>query len=514
MHDFSVHEDFWTGRRGSMEKSNWVYGNKISDEGYRDAVNSKAKYIKKFGDDSKADYPVVIEPNPYIGYSLGVQNILVGDLAQNVHHNPDEEQTKEFDKEKGVVIGNVSMGYGSCRTAMAMASAAYSMGYTPYWMDLNSYGETVCTKMIGAQGESGARGFGLSKNKILDRFGLDSLNYDSAKELDANAISQKNAELMAPVYRNVPKELPVIATHAWAAQAAIHAGMKRVVNAIPDNCPMAVHLSEDSVHTVQTQQAYQGYRILNGMRKNEINLPIPAESLVCTGHYVDDGLVANIEADCKARIRRKDAAKPLRFLLSLDAAGTKKDTFAEIIRNALPFVRENRAALYINVGTGRNVWDELQQEFPEMKEYCTEHFDWMDTEFFADFALDESQEITGIHAFGYENIFQAVYCTNLLMRSCDVLVTRPDELSFYPVPKIFLKHEGKQETGNALHSAEMGDGTLECQDNLHVVQMLKLFIKDDRLLQDMCENIMKNKTFGLYDGAYRAVELALGIKKQ
>jgi hypothetical protein len=99
------------------------------------------------------------------------------------------------------------------------------------------------------------------------------------------------------------------------------------------------------------------------------------------------------------------------------------------------------------------------------------------------------------------------------MRSCDVLVTRPDELSFYPVPKLFLKHEGKQESGNAVHSAQMGDGTLECQDNLHVVQMIKLFIKDEKLLPYMCENVIRNKAIGLYDGAYRTVELAMGLKK-
>ena len=43
-----------------------------------------------------------------------------------------------------------------------------------------------------------------------------------------------------------------------AAQAALHAGMKYVVNAIPDNWQMALHLAEGSIHTVQTHYAYQG----------------------------------------------------------------------------------------------------------------------------------------------------------------------------------------------------------------------------------------------------------------
>ena len=51
-----------------------------------------------------------------------------------------------FDTEKGIIVGNIRMGFGHYRISMAMASAAKAMGYTPYWMDLNSYGETTCTK--------------------------------------------------------------------------------------------------------------------------------------------------------------------------------------------------------------------------------------------------------------------------------------------------------------------------------------------------------------------------------
>lgn len=61
------------------------------------------------------------------------------------------------------------------------------------------------------------------------------MNYEGFRALSYNAADQKNAELMAPVYRNVPKDIPVIGTHVWPAQAAVHAGMKYVVNAIPDN---------------------------------------------------------------------------------------------------------------------------------------------------------------------------------------------------------------------------------------------------------------------------------------
>ena len=97
--------------------------------------------------------------------------------------------------------------------------------------------------------------------------------------------------------------------------------------------------------------------------------------------------------------------------------------------------------------------------------------------------------------------------------SVDVLVTKPSELAFYPVPKLFIKRVGKHEMWGAIHSAEIGDGTLECRDIPHTLQMIDLFLKEDGLLFDMCDNIVKNKSIGIYDGAYKVVELAMGLKK-
>ena len=60
---------------------------------------------------------------------------------------------------------------------------------------------------------------------------------------------------------------------------------------------------------------------------------MPPESLIYTGHYVDDELVRNIEEDCAVRIRRKDDGRPMRFLLTIGGAGAQKEIFAGIIRH-------------------------------------------------------------------------------------------------------------------------------------------------------------------------------------
>ena len=429
-----------------QDKSKVIFGNVIAKKDYKKALKSKAKFIRKFGDDSSKSYPAKLVENPHIGQILGVQDIRVGEGNSDI----------PFDTEKGIIVGNIRMGFGHYRISMAMASAANALGYKPYWMDLNSYPDTTCTKVIGSQNDLYSMGSRISqKSKLFNKFFWEPMNYEGFRKLSYNSSDQKNAELMAPVFANVPKDIPVIGTHVWPAQAAIHAGMKYVVNAIPDNWPMALHFSEGSVHTIQTHYAYQGYRILNGMQGDDVLKPMPEDALVYTGHYIDDELVKNIEADCAARMKRKEEGKPMRFLLTIGGAGAQKEIFAAIIKDLIPKIKAEKAALYVNVGDYKGVWEDLIKEIPELKGVSTEHFnDWADTQKFTSDAL--TGDVTGVHAFWHENIFEAVYATNLLMRSCDVLVTKPSELAFYPVPKLFIKRIGGHEQWGAIHSAEIG----------------------------------------------------------
>lgn len=474
----------------------------MSQKVIKKANKSKQKYVKKFGDDQHVHYMLGLEDNPYIGEALGVKDVKI----------VEKESAEGFDLQKGMIVGNIRMGFGHYRISMAIASAAHALGYTPYWMDLNSYTQTTGGKVIAAQNALYSMGSRLSgKSKLFNHFVWEPMNYEGFRKLSYNAADQKNAELMTTVFKNVPKELPVVATHVWPAQAAIHAGMKHVVNAIPDNWPMALHLAEGSLHTLQTHSSYLGYRTLNGMDKARVLNPIPKEEIMYTGHYIDHEIVVNIESDCGARMRRIKDNKPMRFLLTIGGAGAQKEIFAAMIKHLLPAIKQKKAALYINVGDYKNVWMDLLNEIPELKEIATEHFDnWEETKAFASAAL--TGDVEGIHGFYHENIFEAVYASNLLMRSTDVLVTKPSELAFYPIPKLFIKRVGGHEMWGAIHSAEIGDGTIEYRDIPHVLQMVDLFLNDGDLLKGMCECIVQNKTIGIYDGAYKVVEAAMNMK--
>ena len=59
----------------------------------------------------------------------------------------------------------------------------------------------------------------------------------------------------------------------------------------------------------------------------------------------------------------------------------------------------------------------------------------------------------------------------------------------------------------------MGDGTLECRDIPHTIQMVDMFLNTD-LINEMCDSIIQNKSTGLYDGAYKVIELAMELKNK
>lgn len=480
-----------------MDRSKVIFGNEISERVYRKAVKGKEKFIRRFGDDSSCEYHLSAEPAPAIGEILGVKQLSISDNCECSFN------------ENSLIIGNIRMGFGHYRISMAIASAAKSMGYEPYWFDLHSFAQTTCGKIISWQNKLYSMGSRLSQklppfNKLI----WEPLNSEGFRQLNYNCADQKTAELMTPVFRDLPKDIPFVATHVWPSQAAVHAGLTNVVNAIPDNWPMALHLSEGALHTAQTPSSYLGYRALRGMDKKRILKPMPNGAVEYTGHYIDHELVSNIEADCAMRVQRLKQGKAKRWLMSVGGAGAQKEIFLSIIRRMLPEIRKNRAVLFINVGDHKAVWEELCEELPAMKPYVTEHFDDFErTKSFAEYAY--SGKVKGIHAFYHSDIFAAVYSTNLLMRASDILITKPSELAFYPIPKLMIKRVGGHEAWGAVRSAEIGDGTYECSTPAETCAMMKLIQQNDEILAGMCGHIITANNTGIYNGAYKVVDLAV-----
>lgn len=487
------------------DKSSIIFGNKISMRTIRKACRQQKKFLSKFGDDRNTPYHLAAVDNPILTPIMGVKVLVLSD-------NPLETLPQ-----KSIIIGNIRMGFGHYRISMAMASAAHKLGYTPLWLDLNSFPTTTCTKIISYQNKLYSTGSRISqKSYLFNKLVWEPLNSEGFKKITYNACDQKTTELMVPLFTDIAKDTPYIATHVWPSQAAIHSGMTHVINAIPDNWPMALHLSEGAVHTVQTPSAYFGYRMLKGFDGTKLLNPMNDDDIKYIGHYIDDELVQNIERDCAMRIDRLQHKKPIRFLLTIGGAGAQGNYFAGLISTLLPFIKTQQAVLYINIGDYENVWNFFTHECPELESLTTKHFNnWEETDLFAKHALleqgTESTVTKGIHVFCNKDIFAAVYTTNVLMRACDVMITKPSELAFYPVPKLMIQHVGGHEKWGAIRAAEIGDGTPECYNLVDAQGMICQILEHTELVEHMCHAIINAKAAGIYNGAYHAVELAAGI---
>ena len=476
----------------STDKTSVIFGNKIDKKTIKKAEKSKKKYLKKYGDDTRADYPIAFSPIDTLDF-IGAQKVVFG-----------EENTPFADN--ALIVGNIRMGFGHYRISIAMASCARALGFTPYWLDLASFDATG-SKMIRAQNDLYSLASRISqKSKLFNALIWEPMNSEGFKKITYNAVDQKNSELLAPIFKNIDKDIPYIATHVWPSQAAVHAGMKNVVNAIPDNWPMGLHLSEGAIHAVQTPFAYLGYKTLDGFAKTPLK-GIPEHDLKMVGRFIDHELLVDLENDNRLRKERIAAQKPLRLLLTVGGAGAGFDMFAAMVKHLLPYVAAKKVALFINFGDHKEVCDKLVKAtgLKSFKSYFND-YDGL-KRLVAEIKEGDAE---GVYAVYNEDIFRAVYSTNLLMPVCDLLVTKPSELAYYPIPKIFMRHIGGHEVYGAINGRELGDSLNEYPTAKSLNAMLDKLLNDHEILPHLCDRITELKAQGYYDGAYECVRLATG----
>jgi hypothetical protein len=474
---------------------NELYGIPISDAARAKAAHTLKKYQKKYKALPDAAYPLAARKNPALGALLGLMDVVSGGDGEAIRYD------------KAVFIGTIRMGYGHYRIGMALASAARALGYIPYWHDLLGF-DSAGARMIRDLDKWYSLASRISqKSKLFNRFFWDPLMGQWYKRLEKNYPIMGASAIFADTHRDIPPETPFLGTHPWNAQGALHAGLKRVVNVVPDNCPLGFHIAPGALHTVQSPSAYFIFRTLR-----ELGAPvpekqgIPEDQLFLAGHYVDHELVENIDADCDARLARARAGAPRRLLISIGGAGAQQELLLTLIGRLMPRLRAGETALFLNCGDHRNALERFTSRIPGFGEIAHHHTDWEESQAFIRAA--DAGEVSGLHVFLHENPFMAVYTTNLLMRIADILITKPSELAFYPIPKLLLERVGGHEAWGAIRAAEMGDGTPECRGTALTLQSLDLLLRENDLLNLYCAQIKKLRDLGLYNGAYRAVTLA------
>ena len=494
-----------------------VYGNALDAGQSQKTIKWQNMFIKKFNYDPNEKYTLSLEENPYLGPIFGLKNIVRGD-----HGAP-------IVRENAVICSTLRMGFGHFRIAMAGVSCARAMGFQPYWLDLLAI-PGITTDVIGWCNDNYSRFSRWSqKSALFNKYVWESVTTGEPtlpglnaflnnwivgwpwRFLKTNVKDYKMSELFRNLHQALPSDMPILTAHMWNCMGAVAGGMTNVVDMMFDNWPMAFQLTEGAKHAVQSPSGYYGFRVMRGFDdKGRILKPTPSDALFYTGHHVDHELVENIEADCEDRLRRMRAKEPRRFLVTMGGAGAQRELFKAIIEYAIPMIQKDKIALFINLGDHKNNWEWLQGELAHHKDMIHTYFTWDETREFTDSI--RKQPAHGLHVFLHDNTFHAVYATNYLMRVMDVMITKPSELAFYPVPKIFNERVGGHEMWGAIRGAELGDGTVEARSIPQTLQAIDMLTHHNDLLEMFCDCIVKNKSIGVYDGGYKSVELATGKK--
>ncbi|HOQ32182.1 MAG TPA: hypothetical protein PLA12_06695 [Candidatus Hydrogenedens sp.] len=476
-----------------------LFGIPLSDKTIKKGEKLKKKFAKKFGYTGTDEFPLIAKPNDILSPFI------------NLHDVFSEKEGVPLDPNKGMAIGTIRMGYGHYRIGMAIASAVNYAGYIPYWFDLLNF-NSAGARMIRYLDYWYSLGSRISqKSKLFNRFFWDPLMGKWYRGLEKNYPVMATAEILSDVYRQLDSNIPVLATHPFNAQGASFAGIKRVLNLIPDNCPLGFHLSPHALQIVQGPSEYFGFRTLRGMIPPGIGKGIPQNQIKAVGHYVDHELLAPLEEDVQNRISRMDKKEPRRFLISIGGAGAQQDLLVNIVKFLWKWIKEGKLILFVNFGDHANALEYFKKNIPQFEDLLILHNQWEETKQFVKKAINN--EITGtLHGFLHENTYSAVYTTNLLMRPSDLLMTKPSELAFYPIPKLLLERVGGHEAWGAIRASEIGDSTPECVGLDFTLQVLNMLVEEDDLLKMYNEQILLLKKIGIYDGAYKAVEIALEKK--
>lgn len=415
----------------------------------------------------------------------------------------------EVDPKNALVIGTIRMGFGHWRIAIALASVACSMNVRAYILDFLSFTNTPIAKSIKFLEDLYNTFSRLSqRSKWFNNHIWEDITSRANATLDSAIQNREISRLFTAAFEKLPKDIPLVAAHPWVGWSAMHCGMTKVVSMVPDNLPLAFWLVQGSVHTVQSPSAYMGYRALLKMeRGGEIKKCLPSSDIIQTGHYVDYELLQSIKGDCKARLERAKNGAARRFLLTMGGAGAQAHKFGDIANYCKEYIEQKRCALLINMGDHEGRWLVLKELLEQGGVPYTLHTDWKKTKAFAKAA--EKSEVAGVHVFLHKDFYAAVYCTNILMRVCDFMVTKPSELSFYPIPKLFIQRVGRHEAWGAIRGSEIGDGTKEADDHIILHRLLKMIIEEDDLLKMQVQNILNNDKIGIYNGGYNVVQVAL-----
>jgi len=442
------------------------------------------------------------------------------DFVKGTQVNDDDSSSKPVP----IVVGTIRMGFGHHRIAYAASSwslnadqdnngTTTSTPRTTYFHDLLNIDspEADLIKSTDAVYSKMSR-FTSNMGGVVERlWGKLMTNGDG----DALRISGLTAVHLRPLFRDLDKRTPIVATHCYVALAAVAAGFENVINLVIDNHAQWFVVVPKALNLVQGPVNYANF----------LKMGVDPSNIRLAGHWIPRDLVLNIPTDCQGRITRNGNKKPVRILIPVGGAGAQRNFIVKFVKALKPFVHDGSVQLFLNAGDHTHMKEAFVSALSSIglssdSNDNNKHYDIVSTtQGVTDFQkrlLKGLEPATNVTLFSFDDYFPAVATTDVLCRVTDVLACKPSELAFYPVPKLMIRRVGDHEAYSALRAAELGDGTLEAREIEDAMAYVNLFVngKDGGLLKSMNESIVRNAKIGVYDGCKNAIKIALDWAKE
>lgn len=402
--------------------------------------------------------------------------------------------------DKGVVVGTVRMGYGHHRMAFSLYSWILANKGKPFLHDLLAIDSKEATAIKEIDGLYSQMSRVSSEWGGITEWLWGQIT--AAGNINSLLLSLGLAENYTNMMDTINRDLPYISTYPLNGQIAVASGFKKVIHLIPDNYPQYYLLVPEALNLVQSPASYLKF----------IEMGIPKENLLIAGHWVSHAISSNINRDSEYRIARIEQKKPVRIVLPIGGAGAQKGYTLKLLGLLKDKVKSGEIFLFINTGDHKTIFEAIKEELEKLTLDYRVVSDWKGLLDFCrenDFSNPETPKNAPITLFNYENYYEAFTTTDYLIRVSDILASKPSELAFYPVPKLFIRRVGDHEAASAFRSMELGEGTTECREPEHAIEMIKLLTEQSAILLRMNECVIRNERDGIYDGAKKAVEIAM-----
>lgn len=414
-----------------------------------------------------------------------------------------EVDVKALLGDKKVIVGSVRMGYGHHRMAYSALTWAIELGAEPFLLDILAP-DCIEADIVRNMDHAYSK---MSRMAAQCGGVVDQMWGKMMLQGDANALRccVGLAEKIRPIMASFPRDVPVISSHPFIGNMAVACGFKTVINLVFDNFPQYFIIVPGAMNLLQSPSYFDKL----------LDMGCPAANMQVAGHWVSSDIALNVKKDCEARLSRcKNPALPRRFLITVGGAGAQKLYLEQLLQGLAEDLRANKLRIYINCGDHKHIADAVVKTLTSLKLVYDEVNTTEQTEELCSreplAALCEPAGWKAVTLLRFDTHFAAFRCTDLVIRIADVLVTKPSELAFFPIPKLHIRRVGEHEAFSAVRSTELGDGTVECREIPHALRKAaQLMEPNSPLFSLMCESIIKAASVNTYEGSKVACTLAL-----